>query len=355
MPSLPSYIRPGSSDTANDNPEYPKYFHNSKQPACPQNSALIEPSGTGSFENYCSNQRGEDVSVITVCEAAFRGRRSCRNLFCHFIAAAVLLICSLVFASLSGKSRQQHQMSHMSGGSSPSRTSTAGTKRPPFDDPREQLTRPVSPAVTATTASPTSNSSMPSGASVDDPQIIWNNAESDLYHYLVSLVGPDSLSVDSQSATYAAYRWLASDESLSIYTPQIIKQRLALACLYYATNGGVKTDKAEKPWKNIQGWMSYSSECQWHGVQCRDGHIVSVNLTENGLEGRVPQELSLFSDSLLKLELGGNDITNAFDELAFLGDLKKLKILNFQDTFVASHGVPTYLSTLTSLGELYEI
>jgi hypothetical protein len=97
--------------------------------------------------------------------------------------------------------------------------------------------------------------------------------------------------------------------------------------------------------------MSYSDECKWHGILCdQSGGIIKLNLTDNGLQGEVPSELALLSDSLLGLDLSLNGITNSFEGLAFMGDLTKLKLLNIEETFVASNGMPTYISKLTDLG-----
>jgi hypothetical protein len=373
--SFPSYFPPNHLESVvlNDGQFHSEHhrktilFNDRRQPSCSDIPAAvpIEPSDAGGIQNYYSsnNRTGEDTfaNSVMMCEGLDEGynkEQRRRRWRCYFFTGLVLLICVTVTVVIGVSGKGHRQQYHPT--SSP-KTSLTHKKQPPLNDPREQLLRPISPPTLPTADYPTvdASSSLPVIVGFDDhPLPMLNHGESELYKYLVSLVGPDVLDgatadSNSESPTYAAYRWLAQDESVGVYPLQTVKQRFVLACLFYSTNsgGGLPYRKDTTSWKNNKGWMTYSNECHWYGVQCRGGHIISLNLTNNGLEGIVPEELSLFSDSLLELDLSENYIVNAYDELAFLKDLKKLKLLYMHDTFVTSQGLPLYISTLTSLGE----
>jgi len=75
---------------------------------------------------------------------------------------------------------------------------------------------------------------------------------------------------------------------------QII-QRYVLAVLYYATGGA--------DWTYKEGWLESSNECDWFGVICNDGGVVTdLQPYENNLVGSIPSEVGSL-DSLGKDEL----------------------------------------------------
>jgi hypothetical protein len=65
-------------------------------------------------------------------------------------------------------------------------------------------------------------------------------------------------------------------------------ERAALIALFESTGG----DK----WKHHDHWQgAEGTECDWYGVECshdKDNHVTSLDLTDNGLVGSVPQTLS---------------------------------------------------------------
>jgi hypothetical protein len=65
-------------------------------------------------------------------------------------------------------------------------------------------------------------------------------------------------------------------------------ERAALIGLFESTGGA--------NWKHRENWQGpEGTECDWYGVQCSrgiDNHVASLDLTENGLVGSVPQTLS---------------------------------------------------------------
>ena len=81
----------------------------------------------------------------------------------------------------------------------------------------------------------------------------------------------------------------------------------------------------DSPWINANDWMSTKDECGWYGVECKQHKLVALNLTANGLEGLVPWEITFLKDHLLSLELASNDLVNEGQELAWMGELTKLR------------------------------
>ena len=75
---------------------------------------------------------------------------------------------------------------------------------------------------------------------------------------------------------------------------QIIQQYI-LAVFYYATGGA--------DWTNKEGWLGSETECDWFGVICNDGGVVTdLQPYENNLVGSIPSEVGSL-DSLGKDEL----------------------------------------------------
>eukprot|EP00957_Ditylum_brightwellii_P015205 1145237-Ditylum_brightwellii.AAC.1 len=68
--------------------------------------------------------------------------------------------------------------------------------------------------------------------------------------------------------------------------------------LYYATNG--------PEWVVNLGWENGDAMCNWYGVECEDGKVVGIDLSENGLKGTVPPEIFTLS-GLRELDLETND------------------------------------------------
>src|SRR5690348_15790608 len=81
-------------------------------------------------------------------------------------------------------------------------------------------------------------------------------------------------------------------------------ERQALLALYDATGG--------ERWHEHSGWLGpEGSECRWFGVTCGavDGRlkVTDVVLNNNGLTGKLPQELSKLN-GLQRINLQGNEI-----------------------------------------------
>ena len=77
-------------------------------------------------------------------------------------------------------------------------------------------------------------------------------------------------------------------------------ERAVLAELFEAANGD--------NWTNSDGWLSDAPLEQWHGVSTdRYGRVVSLDLTNNGVSGEIPQALNRLT-KLQDVRLGGSRI-----------------------------------------------
>lgn len=174
-------------------------------------------------------------------------------------------------------------------------------KKPVAFDPNRPIATPRRPTLSPT-ATPTE------GATLSPKERAMN---------LLSKHVDEALLSDPDSLPGAAFSWLMENEQLSEYDNVQMKQRFAIACLYLATN-------VEDSWDIDDGWMSDKDECNWYGVGCENGYLITLNMTSNGLVGKIPNEISLLKDSLLALELSDNDIVNANEENAWMGELTRL-------------------------------
>jgi hypothetical protein len=109
-------------------------------------------------------------------------------------------------------------------------------------------------------------------------------------------------------------------------------QRYALLVLWF-TNGPftptsmvTKVDDDSGRSAASAGWLVGSHECGWSGIDCDDGRVVQLNLSDSNLTGTVPRNLALLTDlEVLKLDknqLKGSleDITSILIDGGAIGD-----------------------------------
>jgi hypothetical protein len=172
---------------------------------------------------------------------------------------------------------------------------------------------------------------------------------------LLSSVSFDRGAALSNSSTpqYSALIWLANNTNLDMYSNKQKIQRYALATFYYSTNG----DK----WNNKSGWLSDADECEWYnsesfndigGSFCRDGELVGLVMVEvdtfsgNNLDGTIPNEIALISNSLEQMILFYNKLTGPIP--SEIGLMKALNILALGFNSL-SGTIPTEVGLLTHL------
>ncbi len=94
----------------------------------------------------------------------------------------------------------------------------------------------------------------------------------------------------------------------------------ALQDLYNSTNG--------VNWSDKTGWLANNTPCDWFGVTCRNGQVVYLNLSNNGLQGNIPETIGNFS-TLEYLNLDGNELVGSIP--TGIGQLTVLDQLRLKD------------------------
>jgi hypothetical protein len=163
-----------------------------------------------------------------------------------------------------------------------------------------------------------------------------------VYEYLLQFVDKKIL-LDDKSYLFKAYSWLIKNANIGTFDNSRIRQRFALAAVYYSTNKDLTS------WEEDEFWVTDENECSWYGVLCKNGDIVALNFTSNGLEEIFPDEISMLQEHLLALEMGDNNVINANQELRWMGQLTKLNLLDIQDTGFTANGIPSFIGLLTDL------
>ena len=96
-----------------------------------------------------------------------------------------------------------------------------------------------------------------------------------------------------------AFLWLANNTNLGTYSSEKKIQWYSLATVYYSTNGN--------NWINKSGWLSDDDECHWYknpylfdDLCSYTGEVGKLHLGSNNLNGTIPNEIALLSNSLGK-------------------------------------------------------
>lgn len=115
----------------------------------------------------------------------------------------------------------------------------------------------------------------------------------------VSFDGGASLE-DTDSPQYKSLAWLETNANIEEYPDWKLFQRYALGTFYYSTNGD--------EWSESGGWLSDDDECGWYSqaedletpfeVCNDDGAYAAIVLEKININGQLPAELALLSDSL---------------------------------------------------------
>lgn len=156
----------------------------------------------------------------------------------------------------------------------------------------------------------------------------------------------DILATDDPIAPQVlAYQWLLDDPSIGIYPRWQQVQRMALATLYYSTNG-------PSSWKeDSSSWLSYQlSECEWYPQACdSNGKLRRLLLSDHNLDGTLPaemfwltslQQVQLYDNPLLRGSIPGN-----------IGNLEELQVLWIQNCGLAA-SADSYTAIPTEIGQL---
>jgi Leucine-rich repeat (LRR) protein len=162
-------------------------------------------------------------------------------------------------------------------------------------------------------------------------------------------VTPKSVLEDNTSFAAQALQWLAY-EDLTSENVETIRSRYSLATLYFSTKGSASTSS----WNVTSHWLSSNPVCLWHGVDCLDkentiGLVQSLNLSANGLVGKLPPEISLLQLDIRSLDLSSNSIEGAIPDLSSLKSMQHLYL--GPNEFTSS--IPSSIYQLSGLTHLY--
>ncbi|CAJ1959537.1 unnamed protein product [Cylindrotheca closterium] len=137
---------------------------------------------------------------------------------------------------------------------------------------------------------------------------------------------------------------LSDNATLSMNDEQL-PQRLALSCLFYATNPCGSNPCGDR-WVTYTNWLSDTSHCQWHGVVCDENNkVLEVDLNNNGLKGQLPSELQMLT-ALTKLDLSNNNIFAPIPTT--IGKFTSLQVLNLSHNVMVG-SIPSEAYQATSL------
>ncbi|MFN8487227.1 MAG: fibronectin type III domain-containing protein [Caldilineaceae bacterium] len=114
----------------------------------------------------------------------------------------------------------------------------------------------------------------------------------------------------------------------------------ALVALFNSTNG--------LTWTNQTGWGQTNTPCSWFGLTCYQGHVFTIDLRGNHLNGPLPVELVNLTN-LDTLILNGNQVNGTLP--VALGNLTQLRIL-WLDTNQLTGPLPAELGNLPQLTNL---
>jgi Leucine-rich repeat (LRR) protein len=174
------------------------------------------------------------------------------------------------------------------------------------------------------------------------------------YNRLFSLildweVTPKSVLEENTSFAGQALQWLAY-EDLTSENVETIRSRYSLATLYFSTTGNASTPS----WNVTSHWLSSYPVCLWHGVDCLDkentiGLVQSLNLSANGLVGKLPPEIGLLQLDIRSLDLSSNSIEGTIPDLSSLKNMQHLYL--GPNEFTST--IPSSLYQLSRLTHLY--
>jgi Leucine-rich repeat (LRR) protein len=169
--------------------------------------------------------------------------------------------------------------------------------------------------------------------------------EQRLFQFLefVALDGGANLR-DPNSPQFAAFEWLAGNANLASYSTDRIIQRHVLATFYYSTRGEL--------WLTSTDWISDEDECTWYtraSSPCgEEGDFQSLELYYNNVQGSIPPDLALLSNSLQTIDVSGGPrrtITGTLPaELGLLTGLQDLRLQNNSLTGIIPPGYGAWAS-----------
>jgi Leucine rich repeat len=306
----------------------------------------------GLFQNICLCIQG---FFMFVGGCLFGARHTKRNFCIFFILAA--LATGLFFAVRSDGSDASYLREP---------TSTLAPTSNPTKAPEPVVTLPVPQGIAVPTAAPKHNVI---GISDGDSVVGTPQGETVIDTHIAAfkdflkeegIYDQDRFN-DINSPQYKALHWIVKvdPERMPPSTETFVLQRYALATLFFALSGAELSHPGQSApqtgWKDQTGWMTGAGYCSWYGVHCITGdgsfdnsHVISVNLTANGLQGQIPPEVRFLS-SLDHLDLSQNEINETIP--VELGSMTGLRTLFLRENKLTG-SIPSEFGQLSSLKNL---
>ena len=86
-----------------------------------------------------------------------------------------------------------------------------------------------------------------------------------------------------------ALNWLVESPGILDYSDEEIRERYALAVLYYSTRESLAS---------VSNWMTQETICDWQGVACNEnGFVSTIELVDKGLPGGVEPDISILTQA----------------------------------------------------------
>ena len=227
-----------------------------------------------------------------------------------------------------------------------------GSSKEPAETPAPVTQTPAPSTLAPTTREP---SILPTQAPLETPA-----PTTEAFYFIKSnLAGGGKGLAYSDSYQSKALKFVEESYIAGTHDQNRILQRLALACIYYATY------KVDSPFTNIEfqgsavffgwqsddGWLKDADECSWYGITCNEqGFVEGIDLSGNLLTGSFPPETALLKESLVRLNLKKNMMYNFADAgTRWLGQLTQLKELDLSETPFHYKGIPSAIGKLVDL------
>lgn len=138
-----------------------------------------------------------------------------------------------------------------------------------------------------------------------------------------------------ETPQFLAADWIVNEDimELQLDDPKLV-QRFVLATLFFSTDGPEwnnmvnETFIADYNASSIDEFLAVDDECEWFGISCAEGMLISINMESNNLNGTIPNEITRL-DTLQSLILPTNHLRGTIPEN--IGDLTELLQLSFGD------------------------
>ncbi|CBJ30567.1 Hypothetical leucine rich repeat protein [Ectocarpus siliculosus] len=119
------------------------------------------------------------------------------------------------------------------------------------------------------------------------------------------------------------------------------QDREALLALYWSSGG--------PRWTRNQGWASNDADMgSWHGVTCKNGRVVRLDLNRNGLVGTIPAALGGLAN-VVYLRMSFNSLTGPIPST--FGNLSRLNYLDIRSNQLTG-SLPAELGKLTEVSKV---